>query len=122
MNFHTSGENIYLDGHCAVLHANLRNVEGNLVEAEIDLNQILGNNWGNFAWGGTGFADSAQNIHFGLEGDQGVPVLRAELNDGQGNFVPKDVNLAERLGNDNGTFSFELETGEVVDENQHHQC
>jgi hypothetical protein len=53
-NFHGSAENVYLDQHCAVLHAHLRNVHGDFVEAEIDLNQILGNEWGHFKWGGTG--------------------------------------------------------------------
>jgi len=117
MNFQGSAENVYLDPHCAVLHAHLRNVNGELVETEIDLNQILGNNWGQFAWGGTGFADSAQNIRFGFENDTQVPILRAELNDGQGNFVPRDVNLGERLGNSDGQFHFE---GNVEGHESHH--
>ena len=36
----------------------------------------------------------------------GVPVLRAELNDGQGNWVTRDINLGEHIGNNNGEFAY----------------
>ena len=44
MSFHASAQDISLDG--AVLRANLVNVEGEAVEAQIDLNSLLGNDNG----------------------------------------------------------------------------
>lgn len=50
-NFHESAQDIHVeDGH--VLKAVLNNVEGEGVEAEFDLNQIIGNVNGEFVWGG----------------------------------------------------------------------
>jgi len=34
---------------------------------------------GNFVWDGEGFSGSAENVHFTIEGDGEVPVLRATL-------------------------------------------
>jgi hypothetical protein len=46
MSFHVSAHDIRVDdGH--ILRANLSNNNGDSVEAEIDLNQIIGNNNGN---------------------------------------------------------------------------
>jgi hypothetical protein len=48
MTFTQSAENIRLDeGH--LLRASLRNMNGDLVDAEFDLDQVIGNNWGPFA-------------------------------------------------------------------------
>lgn len=55
------------------------------------------------AW--PGFAGSAENIYFTLEGDAQVPILRARLSESNESF-DADVNLAERIGNDNGNLSF----------------
>ncbi|KAL0933835.1 cyanovirin-n family protein [Colletotrichum truncatum] len=104
MSFHGSAQDIRVDdGH--ILKANLANVDGEWQEAEVNLNDFLGNNNGSFEWGGSGFADSAEDIHFSLEGDN-VPILRARLFNVDGEAVDADVNLAERIGNDNGNFSF----------------
>jgi hypothetical protein len=125
MSFHGSAQEIRLeDGH--ILKANLANGDGEWNEVEIDLNNILGNNngsyrvhflpfhkmltmaalQGSFEWGGENFAASAQNISFELEGDDSVPILRAELFNIDGEAVAGDINLAERIGNNNGEFHF----------------
>lgn len=52
-----------------------------------------------------GFADSGQNFSFSLEGD-GVPILRAELMNVEGEAIPCDINLSERIENQNGQFVF----------------
>lgn len=134
MSFHGSAQNIRLDdGH--ILKAELANVDGEWVETEIDLNGVIGNANGNFEWGGQGtsylsqdsficriispslltltsslydadFAGSAQNISFGLEGDDNAPILHAALVNEDGDAVDANINLSERLGNDNGSFSF----------------
>ncbi|TID25826.1 cyanovirin-n family protein [Venturia nashicola] len=105
MSFALSAENVRVDdGH--ILRAALRNGNGDNVDAEIDLDQLIGNDNGNFYWGGSGFSGSCQNCSFSIEGADAVPVLRAELRDQEGNFQARDINLAERIGNNNGQFVF----------------
>ncbi|KAL4784582.1 Cyanovirin-N [Aspergillus varians] len=105
MSFHESAQNIRIeDGHR--LFADLRNEDGDFVEAEFDLNQILGNNDGHFEWDANDFSSSAEDIELHIEGDDNVPVLRAVLGNSEGETVEANVNLAERLGNDNGSFQF----------------
>lgn len=52
------------------------------------------------------FSHSAENISFSIEGGAGVPVLRAYLKNLDGEAVPADINLAERIGNNDGRFEF----------------
>ncbi|KAH8880813.1 Cyanovirin-N [Thozetella sp. PMI_491] len=61
---------------------------------------------GTFEWGSQNFSESAQNIRFSVEGGDNVPVLRAELRDADGNWHERDVNLGERIGNDNGNLVY----------------
>lgn len=61
---------------------------------------------GNFEWGASDFAGSAENITFSLEGEEGVPILRAELRTTSGDLVARDINLSERIGNNDGQFYF----------------
>ncbi|XWX00381.1 hypothetical protein V2A60_008401 [Cordyceps javanica] len=104
MSFNTSSSNIRVDdGH--ILRASVRNGNGEDVESELDLNTCLGNNNGRFEWGGRDFSGSAENITFSVEGDAQVPILRARLRGGD-DSSDADVNLAERIGNDNGSLSF----------------
>ncbi|TQV90940.1 Cyanovirin-N [Cordyceps javanica] len=104
MSFHTSSSNIRVDdGH--ILRASVRNGNGEDVESELDLNTCLGNSNGRFEWGGRDFSGSAENITFSVEGDAQVPILRARLRGGD-DSSDADVNLAERIGNDNGSLSF----------------
>jgi hypothetical protein len=45
MSFHETAENIRVDdGH--ILRTSLRNGDGNMVDAELDLNQVIGNDNG----------------------------------------------------------------------------
>jgi hypothetical protein len=125
MSFHASAYDIRVDdGH--ILRATLLNGEGEAVEAEFDLNTAIGNNDGTkisflfglldpstyhyspgvFEWGGENFSDSAENISFDLEGDDQVPVLRAALRKVDGGLVWRDINLGERISNENGGFAF----------------
>ncbi|KAL5335990.1 Cyanovirin-N, partial [Aspergillus crustosus] len=105
MSFHASAQNIRVDdGHRLI--AELQNEEGDWVEDELDLNDILGNNDGRFEWHGGDFSGSAEDISFDLEGDDGVPILRARLTNSDSDEVDADINLAERIGNNNGSFHF----------------
>ncbi|TKW54245.1 Cyanovirin-N -like protein [Colletotrichum tanaceti] len=105
MSFHASAEDVRVDdGH--ILRARLFNSGGEAVDAELNLNDVLGNSNGSFEWGGGGFADSAEDIHFELEGDDNVPILRARLFNVEGEAIDADVNLSERIGNNDGNFTF----------------
>ncbi|KAH7379776.1 CVNH domain-containing protein [Cadophora sp. MPI-SDFR-AT-0126] len=106
MSFHISAQDVRVeDNH--ILKANIPNGEGELVEAELDLNTCIGNHDGSFAWEGQGYADSGENFSFGLEGDDGVPVLRGELRNIEGEGIPCDINISERISNQNGQLVFE---------------
>jgi hypothetical protein len=48
MTFMESAENVRVD-EGRLLRASLRNMNGDLVDAEIDLDQLIGNNWGSFS-------------------------------------------------------------------------
>ncbi|KAG9196017.1 hypothetical protein G6011_01138 [Alternaria panax] len=106
MTFYYTAENIRIDdGH--VLRARLQRADGEWNDAEIDLNQHIGNENGHFVWDGEGFSHSAEEIHFALEGDGDVPVLRASLRDEDGNLETRDINLGERIINHDGNFHYE---------------
>lgn len=61
---------------------------------------------GQFQWEGGDFQSSAEDISFELEGDDNVPILRATLMDVEGEGQSADINLSERIGNDNGNLVF----------------
>ncbi|KAJ2975660.1 hypothetical protein NQ176_g5399 [Zarea fungicola] len=105
MSFHEGASNIRVDdGH--ILRATLRNNNGEEVEAELDLDQVIGNNNARFQWGSANFSQSAKDISFSLEGGANVPILRANLGGAPDEYSPADVNLAERIRNDNGALVF----------------
>ncbi|UDD62189.1 hypothetical protein AFCA_009517 [Aspergillus flavus] len=104
-NFYESAEAVRLDG--PVLFARLRNVDGGWEDAEIDLNEFIGNVDGQFVWDEPNFFETAAEVGFNFEGDDNVPILRAQLRDREGQWVPADINLGERLININGHFEFQ---------------
>ncbi|KAJ5165568.1 Cyanovirin-N, partial [Penicillium coprophilum] len=105
MSFHASASNIELeDGH--ILKAVLRNEDGDEEESTLDLNDHIGNDNGHFQWEGGDFQSSADDISLELEGDDNLPILRATLNDVEGEGQAADINLSERIGNDNGRLVF----------------
>lgn len=65
---------------------------------------------GHFVWDGENFSQSAENIRFSLEADGQAAVLRASLSNSGGQHEERDINLGERIGNDNGNFSYSMET------------
>ncbi|KAJ5469918.1 hypothetical protein N7530_007275 [Penicillium desertorum] len=131
MSFHETASHIELeDGH--ILKAVLRNEDGDEHESTLDLNDHIGNNngpiWslslslhigidltarvdlthslGQFHWDGGDFHSSAEDVSFDREGDDEIPVLRARLHDVDGELHDADINLSERIGNDNGNLVF----------------
>lgn len=123
MSFHESANDIELeDGH--ILKAKLSYGEDEERDAEINLNDFIGNDNGQkqasypnrgyrvntflsgcFCWGGENFKESATNIELSIEGS-GIPVLRANLFDVEGEEIEANINLAERISNENGEFVF----------------
>ncbi|CAG7962333.1 unnamed protein product [Penicillium nalgiovense] len=61
---------------------------------------------GQFHWDGGDFHSSAEDVSLEREGDDDVPILRARLHDVEGELQDADINLAERIGNDNGELVF----------------
>lgn len=61
---------------------------------------------GHFYWDGENFSGSAEDVEFTIEGDGSVPVLRATLIDQEGNGQRRDVNLSERISNNDGNFNY----------------
>jgi len=105
MTFQHSAENIRVDdGH--ILRASLRNGNGDLQDAEIDLNNHIGCVDGRFVWDGQNFSQSAENVQFNIEAGGQAAVLRASLSDSQGNREARDINLGERISNNNGSFAY----------------
>lgn len=51
------------------------------------------------------FAGSAEEIHLSLEGEN-LPILRAQLKNVEGELRAADMNLSERIGNNDGHFAF----------------
>jgi hypothetical protein len=51
-----------------------------------------------------GFFDSSEGVSFSIEGDDGVPILRATMFNVDGNPCACDINLGERIGNNDGQF------------------
>lgn len=65
---------------------------------------------GRFLWGGNDFAGSAEDISFAIEGEDNVPVLRARLQNSEGELFDADVNLGEHVTNNNGTLEYQEES------------
>ncbi|KAJ5664917.1 uncharacterized protein N7477_007365 [Penicillium maclennaniae] len=110
MSFHQSALSFELDDD-HILKATLRTEDGEENESELDLNHIIGNNNGmlphcSFEWGGQDFKDSASDIELHREGDEDLPILRAKLKNVDDEEIDADVNLAERISNDNGNLVF----------------
>ncbi|CAI6336430.1 unnamed protein product [Periconia digitata] len=82
------------------------NVDGDWCDAEFNLNDVLGNDEGRIHWDGVNFADSVENVEFHIEGGGEVPVLRCFCRDSEGEEFARDVNLAERIQNENGRFIY----------------
>ncbi|OJJ81484.1 CVNH domain-containing protein, partial [Aspergillus glaucus CBS 516.65] len=94
---------IRIDGD-HVLVAQLKNDDGELIDSSIDLDEILGNDDGQFQWGDGNFSKTADDVELDFEGE--VPVLQAQLTEADGSFVPAEINLAERIINENGDLVF----------------
>ncbi|PVH95569.1 CNVH-domain-containing protein [Periconia macrospinosa] len=105
MSFHESAEDIRVDDN-HILRARLRNFDGDFVDAEFNLDEVLGNQEGQIHWDGVNFSQSVDNVEFHIEGGGSVPVLRCFCRTSDGQEFARDVNLAERIKNDNGSFVY----------------
>ena len=95
MSFSKSAQNShYKDGH---LHSTVRRIDGSWNDSKINLNHHVGNDNGHLVWGGENFSLSSQNItvHDGHK-------LKAECRRIDGSWNWSEINLDERIGNNNG--------------------
>lgn len=61
---------------------------------------------GHLEWGGQNFSESAKEVQFGIEFEKEVPILRALLKKTDDEWAAADINLSERIVNENGAFMF----------------
>ncbi|KAJ5669044.1 hypothetical protein N7462_010114 [Penicillium macrosclerotiorum] len=99
-HWHESARNIRLNGWTVWADLQLR--DGSWKERSLDLDEYLGNDNGNFKWNGRNISDSAKDPI--LVFWEGYPIIRASLQDTNGNYHQKDYNLSDEIGNFNGKF------------------
>ncbi|CRL29625.1 Cyanovirin-N [Penicillium camemberti] len=105
MGFQRSSQGIDLkDKH--ILTAYCQRPSGETRYSELDLNEFLGANKGQLAWGSHDFSKSSRNVNFKLEGPDNEPMLHAQLDDGEGNIQGSQVNLGDCIKNEDGQLSF----------------
>ncbi|KAJ6137281.1 Cyanovirin-N family protein [Penicillium samsonianum] len=105
MGFHRSSRGINLkDKH--ILAAYCQRPSGEIEYSELDLNEFLGVNKGQLAWGSHDFSKSSRDVDFKLEGPENDPMLHAQLDDGQGNVQESQVNLGHCIKNEDGHLRF----------------
>jgi hypothetical protein len=100
-NFSRSSEGTTLrqrGTHDWELVSRCRRVNRRMVDSRINLNDVLGNNDGQFAWGGGNFGASARGVRL-VDGGR---VLEAELRRVDGSWLWARVHLDERVGNSDG--------------------
>lgn len=125
-NFHhtAEGDSIRIE-EGRFLHCRIAREDGEYVDAHMDLNCCIGNDNGRFQWGGQSkshpaiklvssmsqltlsldFSETAEDIRFDLEGG-GEPILRARLQNMDGDYQDCDLNLTERIMNRDGQLCF----------------
>ncbi|KAJ4317335.1 hypothetical protein N0V84_007392 [Fusarium piperis] len=104
MSFHESATDITVEGN--ILKAQLSNGEEYL-DAEFDLDTVIGVSDGALTWGGENFSESSEDISFELEGEnEDIPVLRATINNEDGEQTSSDINLSEYIANNGGAFEY----------------
>lgn len=122
MSFHHSACDIHLRGepNCTFLCAICNNDEGSGLTDYIPLDEYLGNEngetlWlqiilyltnrlslGHLSWGGKNFSHDARSITLVAQGPDKTPILRSNLRDSSGNFVPSEIDLATHIANIDG--------------------
>jgi hypothetical protein len=93
-NFSKTSRNIRLD--YTVLHAECQRINGDFVNASIDLNAIISNQDGLLKFGGSKFAFTCRNIGFNNN------ILSAICRRIDGSEVPASIDLNDRLTNRDG--------------------
>ncbi|KAF3405606.1 Cyanovirin-N [Talaromyces pinophilus] len=96
------------------LYGDCEDDRGCVHHSSLRLDDWIGDRNGRFQWGGHDFTKDADEVTFNpSEGASRVPVLRADFHGIQG-----DINLAERINNENGELRFhchEIDKSEVPD-------
>lgn len=99
MSFSKSAQNTHLKG--SHLHATCRRVDGSWNETKIDLDRHIGNDNGVLVWGGENFLSSCQNVTI-----QNGHKLKCEARRINGTWNHTEINLDDKLGNNNGDLTF----------------
>ncbi|KAF8253382.1 Cyanovirin-N [Wilcoxina mikolae CBS 423.85] len=101
-NFHTSAHDIELKNNHK-LKCKLKNSNGKVVEASIDLNDYIGNSDGWFKWDSANFSKSARNVCL----REGGTKLEADLPMANGGYRERQgIMLSDRIENCDGKLVF----------------
>ncbi|KAF9174868.1 hypothetical protein BGX21_010659 [Mortierella sp. AD011] len=101
MSFSATSMNAYLH-HDHILRAVCQDEDGNCVESELDLDDLIGNEDGWFTWDSGNFSESARDVRL----EDGY-LLTAELPMRDGGYRERQgIDLNERVSNDNGQLVF----------------
>ncbi|KAM3068926.1 hypothetical protein ACMFMG_004100 [Clarireedia jacksonii] len=110
MSFHASAQDITLQSadRLHLLTANLRKIDGTYSMSQLNLDTCIGNNDGNFEWGGENFSHSMPSgeAEIIFEGDDHQPVLHAFLKKIDGEINESKLKLSERINNEDGKLVF----------------
>jgi hypothetical protein len=81
----------------STLYAECQKSNGSWVESGLDLNEYLGNDNGQFQWGGKDFSKSARNLKM-----EGKGVLTGELQRVDGSWNKTTIDLDKHISNNDG--------------------
>ncbi|KAG0199887.1 hypothetical protein BGX28_006912 [Mortierella sp. GBA30] len=100
---HTSKDIQLINGH--ILKAECETRDGQWVPSELNLDDIIGNNNGNFEWSGENYSKSANDIRLQLSYDES-PKLEAQLQTKEGESRGSYILLDHRIENEDGRLIF----------------
>jgi hypothetical protein len=104
MAFHESCQNIFIENRddVTVLFAEVDNGYGSWEQTSLVLDEILGFEEGNLVWEGSGaFTDIVETIDLYFD-DYNLPYLRVSIFDEFGDRVQQELNLADRIAQQDG--------------------
>ncbi|KDN43347.1 hypothetical protein RSAG8_06131, partial [Rhizoctonia solani AG-8 WAC10335] len=89
-----------------ILHANLKNHEGNFIGSSMDLDKHIGNVSGSLAFDSGNFSGSATTVRLDLSGFPNRVLLVATLRKENGSTVASSLDLNERIANRDGHLEY----------------
>ncbi|KAG8768571.1 hypothetical protein FRB91_000435 [Serendipita sp. 411] len=102
MSFQLTSTDITLDG--TVLSANCKRVDGEMQPSSIDLDPLFGNINGQFQFGQSDFAQTANDYSISTQ-DDGTILLTGNLQRADGSWDQASIDLSEYIANMDGNLT-----------------